>query len=272
MFYALFGFPWYGWTFVLGLAGLLWWTSIIAKKANARRDQQDAGQQMFPVTPGVKTSDEDLRDLSIGAFLSGMWWFPVNTLKTNATKAKMQNVMAEAWDVKSNEEAKSTLKWLLNEGHRGRFDAVLRVAGPDPTRAGDERLDEAFGPGAAAGLAEPRDNLVACYDELARRGHIETNDDLERGTSAWDYSRAVTVARFCHTAGFLSDDEAWHFIREAGAKSRGEFSSWGEFNKSYIIGRAIWNGPSQLEDPDMNEVFEGVANGPHSPWASVSWS
>ncbi len=272
MMYALLGFPWYGWTFALGLVGLLWWASIVAKKGQARAAENERGQQMFPVTPKVKISDEDQRDLNIGAFLSAMWWFPVNTLETNATKAKMQNVMAESWDVKSNAEAKSTLQWLLDQGHRGGFDAVLRVAGPDPSRAGNERLEEALGEGASLTLAEPRDNLVASYEELSRRGFIETTDDIDRGTAAWDYSRAVTVARFCHTAGYLSDDEAWHFIREAGRRSREEFSSWREFHKSYIVGRAIWNGPSQLEDPEMNEVFEAVATGAKSPWQQVSWS
>ncbi len=80
------------------------------------------------------------------------------------------------------------------------------------------------------------------------------------------------MTRFCHTAGYLSDDEAWQFIREAGRRSREDFGSWSEFHKSYMIGRAIWNGPSQLEDPELNEIFEAVAEGDQSPWRSVSWS
>lgn len=195
-----------------------------------------------------------------------MWNFPIDTLATNAHPAEMQRALAESWDVKTGEDAKATLRWLLDDGHRGGFDEVLRVAGPDPSRGAVERLEEELGYGEAVRLAEPYENLIATHDELARRGYIESEADMDRGTSAWDYSRAVTVARSCHTAGFLTDDQAWGFIREASERARSEFRSWTEFQKSYVIGRALWNGMSQLEDPNIRRTIEAVSDAHDSPW------
>ncbi|QDV05073.1 hypothetical protein Poly30_05680 [Planctomycetes bacterium Poly30] len=269
--FALLGLPWFGWTFGLSLVGLLWWSISITSRRDGAARGGAVIPKMFP-TAASKARDEDVRDLSIGAVLSAMWGFPVDTLATGAHAAEMQGVLAESWDVKTGADSKTTLRWLLDVGHRDAFDVVLRFVGPDPSKASVEQLEEELGGNAAARLEEPLGNFIETHDELKRRGYIESPSDLDRGTSAWDYSRAVTVARFCHTAGYLTEEEAWGFIREAGERARSEFGSWAEFHKSYVIGRAVWNGMSQLDNPNLRSVIDAVSDAHDSPWKKVSWS
>ncbi len=272
MFATLAGFPWYGWTFAASLIGILYWAKLVSARVEARPSAEDLSNRAFPVEPGVRTNAAEVRDLAIGAPLSSTWSFPINTIRTRATPDEMREILLDAWGVSTPEAARDTLRWLLDEGHREAFDAVLHTAGEEPSQTPPRTLYAQVGPGAAAGLAEPWGHYLATHGALRSRGFLQSEADLERGTAAWDWSRTVTVARFALSAELLDEAEAWTYVREAGRRSRETFGSWEEFLRSYVIGRAVWNGMAQLDDPGITQMIENVRSAPDSPWQMVAWS
>lgn len=265
-------FPWYGWTFVLSLIGIVFWAWLVSTQQATTNAGEEDFDRSFPVEPGVRTQAAEVRDIAIGAPLNSVWSFPINTLRTGASVADMRDILLDAWGVSSPSQARDTLRWLLDEGHRGGFDAVLRVAGDSPGEKSPQELDAAYGPGSSTRLAEPWGHYVATHQALRSRGFLQSPDDLSRGTAAWDWSRAVTVARFALSAELLEEADAWTFVREAGRRSRECFASWDEFLRSYVIGRALWNGMGQLDDPGIAQMIENVRSAPDSPWQMVAWS
>jgi len=53
-------------------------------------------------------------------------------------------------------------------------------------------------------------------------------------------------------------------------RAQKHFSSWGDFAKSYVIGRFIWSGGGQNDDEGLAHA-DDLVNKPNSPWQQVAW-
>lgn len=53
----------------------------------------------------------------------------------------------------------------------------------------------------------------------------------------WDQARIVALVRWAYDVGYLSEEEAWPFIEQAGNWVMQNFSSWTRFAENYIYGR-----------------------------------
>lgn len=165
------------------------------------------------------------------------------TLATGADPRTQADLLANAWHIHTAGEARGTLAWLLEEGHRALYPQVCRILFAVP-RAAREReivlLDELFDP---VRLALCVDNLERAMPDLRAGRVVGSRVDLARGVLAWDMSRAIHVARAAYDCGMQTEAQAWAVIERAASQVFTQLESWEEVAVSYLLGRAMWGGP-----------------------------
>lgn len=182
-----------------------------------------------------EVQNEKQKLLVYGAILSSRNNMSFNELKTTNTGIK--DVLKEGWDITSKETAIETLDWLVNEGHRTEADEVY----------------EAIKSGEATNYPELKDT-IKLYNKAnatmkAQLGFKDETFNKVKTVAAWDTDRLVTVARWCYSAGYITEDEAWNYINKAVSIAQSSFDSWEEYYISCAYGRAI------AYDGDIDELI-----------------
>lgn len=211
---------------------------------------------------GSDLSPEELGALQVGAVHGEQNSFYIDSLKTGIAPDVLAEMLAEGWSVRTREEAVETIEWLMSDGHRRFYPGVYAIIskGQDPAAAVESLFDE-----------ESRGQALSFYNNLKSsmeqlKEDIDSSEaDYERGILAWDMSRAVLLARSGCDCGFLTEAEAWEYIKRADAVTRETFSSWKELRQSLIIGRAMWNGYGSHLDGFIN-ISEDLLTKEKSPW------
>jgi hypothetical protein len=98
---------------------------------------------------------------------------------------------------------------------------------------------------------------------------LQSPEELPQTTLAWDLGRLVMVARSCVTAGYVEPQAAWSLIAGAHAQAAQAFPDWAAFNRSFLVGRAVWGGDDMML-PGLCSIGLGMLQNPESPWRSVS--
>lgn len=170
--------------------------------------------------------------------------------------------LSDSWGVEDAAGLLEMADWLMNEGHnKDAMDYLNEFGG---TEAADRTELEAKLEGEDD---ETRWSVLAAYDAWSAYG--------DAAISAWDLSRVGTIMGFGYAAGYCTYEEAMDKSLEAAKKAQESFSSWDDFNQSYLYGYAYWMG-EDLEDPESSaaeragvvENLKSQANGPFS----ADWS
>jgi hypothetical protein len=89
---------------------------------------------------------------------------------------------------------------------------------------------------------------------------------------AWDYGRAVNLARWAAATKLCDPDEARDTVRRAGALSAGAYRDWREYSAGYLLGRLLHFG-----DVDRSKYYRSIRKvhrilmeDPASPWRTLS--
>nr|WP_255452998.1 DUF1266 domain-containing protein [Aneurinibacillus sp. XH2] len=89
-----------------------------------------------------------------------------------------------------------------------------------------------------------------------------TQSDFDRVNTiaAWDFDRAVNIARWSCILGYITEEQAWGYMKRAADSASHIFQSWKDYFISFAFGRAIayegdiydilWNGKELLEEKD----------------------
>lgn len=244
-------------------------------------DTDDAEEVMQVIA--LEISDESAGQSGTIAFINGMTAVldsvnggnlreAVKILKDRDTEdedmetfvSRAKQVLSNSWGIEDADSLADTADWLMNEGHNQKALTLLRECGG--TNAADH---SAF----AASLEEQKLDeaaqiyLLAAYDAWSAYG--------DGAIAAWDLSRVGTIMSFGYAAGYCTYEEAMDKILEAAEKAQQLYSSWEDFNKSYLYGYSYWAEES-LEDPNSSAAeraelvngMEAQANGPFS----VEWN
>ncbi|MGG4551216.1 DUF1266 domain-containing protein [Paenibacillus humicus] len=156
--------------------------------------------------------------------------------------------LASAWDISNSEEAVETLEWLLTEGHRADYDELLAAL-----HAGESFTAEEVG--------KSQECYESAKSELIKKLSFAESDFTRLDTiAAWDYDRAVNIARWSFIVGYITEEQAWGYIGRAADAASLVFDSWKDYFISFALGRAIayegdiydilWNGKELLEEKD----------------------
>lgn len=183
---------------------------------------------------------------------------PGISLKTQALE-----ILSSYWDVSNPEQLEETLQWLSEKGHREEYEVMhgaISNAGPisDPL----ELLKEESVKQMSADERKEFQRQAAC---------VNTCRQKHSSILAWDLCRLVSVARFGAGAGYLTEAEAWQWIRAAAWKLRLAFDSWHEMSENYLVGREF-SGFSDAEKKVERTIVSLLdANNGASVWNQVPW-
>ena len=77
-----------------------------------------------------------------------------------------------------------------------------------------------------------------------------TEDELKKisNFAAWDYGRCGFIAQHAHKSGYITEDEAWHYMLIAGENTALNYTSWREFLAAYFIGRFLAYGSEGINE------------------------
>ncbi len=262
-----------GLTIVSGLAlgaGIGFLHLFFARRAY--RLSPDRATEWFSERPLTRSDRTLMRQLAVGGILNENNFFPINAVDPCKSKKEMRAWLLDAWHVYDHYGATTEIEHLLDKGHGEIFDAILALSPQMDSETLRQHLEQRFGgPAAAADIREFVDNHAVCLPTLEAWGYLTSPADLERGTRAYDWGRAVTVARVARGAGYLTEREARGFIARAALLSAQAFDSWREFAVSYLLGRAIWGGIGDPHLKCMHEIAAQLQTHPHSPWVTEGW-
>jgi hypothetical protein len=147
-----------------------------------------------------------------------------------------------------------------------------RITEYDHWRAAVENLLTA--PGSTATKAA--EDVVAGHLAAMRSDGVWEAEDGAAPPSvrAWDYGRAVNLARWAAATKLCDMDEARETVQRAGRLSAETYRDWREFSAGYLLGRLI-----HFEDDDRTKYYRSIrrvhrilAEDPASPWRTLSLS
>ncbi|WP_432149769.1 DUF1266 domain-containing protein [Streptomyces sp. bgisy029] len=130
--------------------------------------------------------------------------------------------------------------------------------------------------GADAGTVKGIEDLVRRimrYEARFRADGLLEPDGRVRTTVAYDYGRAVNLARWGLSARYCAPAEAEQAIVYAGALSKSAHRSWEDFSASYALGRVLrFDGESYGPFYEQNVIAHRLlTESEGSPWRHIPW-
>jgi hypothetical protein len=129
------------------------------------------------------------------------------------------------------------------------------------------------GPGTEAEAAAAETGAVDAHLAAMRADGIWEADAAEPAPDvrAWDYGRAVNLARWAAATKLCDMDEARETVQRAGRASAGLYRDWRELSAGYILGRLL-----HFRDVDRSKYYRSIrkvhrilAEDPASPWRTL---
>ncbi|WP_405708333.1 MULTISPECIES: DUF1266 domain-containing protein [unclassified Streptomyces] len=114
---------------------------------------------------------------------------------------------------------------------------------------------------------------IVRYEARFRADGLLPPDGRITTTVAYDYGRAVNMARWGLSARFCAPHEAEQAIVHAGALSRSAYRSWEEFSAGYALGRVLRFDGEEYGDYYKSNVTAHrlLTESEGSPWRNLSW-
>ena len=229
------------------------------------------------------TTGEFAAALAVGAHMSlghGVSW---NAIKDDAnSQQKIYTSLRDQWDVNSPAELTDCLEQLLdNETGDPEADFVLDIraalGGAPSTPAWRQAVTEHA---RAQGVPETvLDEMLATiervvrYEERFRADGLLPPGGTVRSVLAYDWGRAVNMARWGLKIGYFREPQAREYVLRAGKLAFGRYSSWADLSAGYSLGRVLRFDNDEF-DVWYNTVLEPhqvLLSDPASPWLTLPW-
>lgn len=244
---------------------------------------------------GTSLPKNRLEAINIGAINAEQTSAFCDTLETGSDKSDTQENLSEYYEIDDRKSALKTLDWFLNEGHRIYFENIKEiVSGSHKLDLNNDDevnnvitgigknimmktlIDEGLSDEEITDMFQIICNNAFSYisnlldkettDFLIEENIIKDKSDFsKKSILAWDMGRLVLVTRCCYDVGYISEEEAWHYIEKAHSNSQKLYSNWKEFADAYVIGRATWGGYNMMLD-GINSIAQDLVNDEDSPW------
>lgn len=194
--------------------------------------------------------------------------------------------LRESWGITERADWQRQLDVLLDARNSpAEPDFVLRVreelrAGLDEappaelwreTAAGHAQ-DIGVGHGAVKEIEELVRRIIR-YEARFRADGLLPPDGRVTTAVAYDYGRAVNLARWGLSARFCTPHEAEQAIVHAGALSRSAYRSWEDFSAAYALGRVL-----RFDGESYGSYYQGnvtahrmLTEHEASPWRNIPW-
>ncbi|MEE1735286.1 DUF1266 domain-containing protein [Streptomyces sp. BE147] len=219
--------------------------------------------------------------LAIG---NGVPWNEIGTVFRAYTQEREQ--LRDSWGITDHAGWQKQLNALLDARNSPpepdfalRAREQLRVVYGEPpsadlwreTAAGHAQ-DIGADPDGVRGIEELVRRIIR-YEARFRADGLLPPDGRVRTTVAYDYGRAVNLARWGLSARYCTQAEAEQAIVYAGALSKSAYRSWEEFSAAYALGRVL-----RFDDEEYGPFYEQnvlahrlLAASEGSPWRHIPW-
>ncbi|WP_455351609.1 DUF1266 domain-containing protein [Streptomyces sp. SYSU K217416] len=194
--------------------------------------------------------------------------------------------LSDAWGITDRAGWQEQLGYLLDaENSPPQADFVLRVREALRARHGELPPADAWretAAGTAQDLGASQEGVksieelvrrVMRYESRFRADGLLPPDGRVTTTVAYDYGRAVNLARWGLSARFCTPHEAEQAIVHAGALSKPAYRSWEAFSAGYTLGRVL-----RFDDEEYGPYYETaldahglLAQSEGSPWRNIPW-
>lgn len=182
-------------------------------------------------------------------------------LEENETnQAEVQKFLTDYWAITDRSTADKTLKMLEEEGHGVEFVnemTYLKELGIEDLSA-DKRKDFM--------IANFTVNDAEAQSYVDWYTYYETNK--ERGISAWDYSRMMTILADSYLAGYYTKEEALDASLEVAKAIQNSYDSWDQFMEGYFVGYEYWTFESSDERRAVYEELKAASDSPYN----IDWN
>lgn len=242
-----------------------------------------AGSQVVTATETLTPAQR--RDLALGAPLAYLRGEPWDTYALTGRHARAGvETLQQVWHIDDGDQWRAAVERMLDEANVDEIATILLEHRP-PVATGDAREEErlwaqqvaeaaARSGLAAAETAEITDAVPAMLRALQRVRRAGLPDTVT-SLHAYNYSRAVNLARWGVAASYVDLDGARQIVRRAGEAADRRFDGWTEFGASYAMGRAV---AFELADHASvsggttgAEIARQLLSEPESPWITTPW-
>ncbi|WP_159945186.1 MULTISPECIES: DUF1266 domain-containing protein [unclassified Nocardiopsis] len=228
--------------------------------------------------------------LATGAHLptaSGGVWNAVPASCACCDAREERDKLRDSWGITDAAGWDRALRALVEGPHRGSAVAtVLELRGQAASRTPGQPFDAGTWPdliaawcwerGAGPGLYEQLVTSAAQvweYEERMVRDGVLPRGVPVRTVRAYDFGRAVNLARWGVNAGYADERAAHAHILRAGAASMHHHGSWEEMSAGFVLGRAMAfdEGAFGSYYTDSAAAHRVLVSDPHSPWRNLPW-
>ncbi|MFI5889792.1 DUF1266 domain-containing protein [Actinoplanes sp. NPDC051513] len=236
-----------------------------------------AVDQKQPATGELPTA------LAVGAHMSlnhGVSW---NALKDDANSAqKTYTLLKSQWGVTTAGELRDCLDGLLDDETGDPVaDFVLDVrAGLRGAPSADAWKQAVTDQARAQGVPETTvDEMTAtiervlAYEQRFRADGLLPAGGVVSSLLAYDWGRAVNMARWGYKVRYLKEQQATEYVLRAGKQAFGRYTSWGDFSAGYALGRVLRfdNDEFDVWYATVLEPHQTLFTDPASPWLRLAW-
>jgi hypothetical protein len=237
------------------LQKLLQWLGFAAPASSSRRKRRTSYRSM-PAAPSrspqsaSSLSSAELWSLAAGGVLTQNSGDPFDRLDMRYSGKTSRICLVDWWGVTDRPSLIGRMEWLLSEGHRAGLETRL----PEVAE-----LLLSVKHGEQIHLSQ-QDEFIVNHLHLLKRFRF----------TAWDHCRLINVARWGHSAGFITEAEAWAWIKKAALVLRLEYSSWKDIGDDFLLGYRYWS-LNAVPIPSVPEAYEWLVHHAGSPWKNIPW-
>ncbi len=138
--------------------------------------------------------------------------------------------LANAWNIGDEKTTAELIDFLLSSGSRSEYKDTFNkiVEGTELCDLKQINADQYVNFHSAekkleqAGISS--DSILSCNSMLA-----------------YDLERAAVIVRYAYSAGYISEEKAWGYLRQIGISARKTYESWEEYMVSFSLSQALFN-------------------------------
>ena len=174
-------------------------------------------------------------------------------LRSNYSPEVCRKVLLRDWSIHSETEANKTFTWLISRGHNSIYQETLASLNKI-SHTNHNREPNQLNP-----------------TEQKSDGWIRQplHQGLPDNIIAWDICRLVQTARWCYSAGFLSEKSAWEWLYRAAHKAQQTYTSWESYADHFLWGYEYWSAGEK--DLQFIKAAHWLKTHSESPWQELRW-
>lgn len=212
--------------------------------------------------------------ISLGQMLGQYVQLHYNTLYARGIKKFKREALQNNWGIYDGFSAHNVLSDCLESGIRESYnyivDLFLKTKGDVSKLKDNENYpyhDENY-----SYYVEHFKNLNFVLKMRAGKYWFPNpEEDFKVMCDAFDIGRMINVCRMAYTVGYITEEEAWDYIDKYSAMALERFSNWRDYAKSYMLGRATWNGNRNMDFEAFSRVTKRLVTSKNSPWVKFGW-